>query len=368
MATTIRIDEVNTPETFDAERFIKDYFKPMRISKERKEEREEAAKDFRDFLLFIFALIALENEYNTLNWSYVEEQFRIEFERAALEYARRSQALEDYIAEKASDFVRITQDNDLSDPYWTSDERATYEAVNEANTVITMDEWQRAIDEGAVSKRWRTQNDSRVRDSHRAVDGHKEAINDFFHLQHGIVRFPCDFYYCPKEASGCRCGLDFLDKNGNIVAVWKKGIGLKVTKSDEKVQFTDDIISGNIETERKTDFFVGKNGNALPAKYESWIGDNKHDELMELGTNRGYLNFIDHYYRRESFIGDGGTVAIRLFEKSTGLNCGKNGGTHALKVQEGINRINNMFRRGDTLTDVEKSVLERIKRELESVL
>ncbi len=65
---TIRIDEVNIPQSFDAEQFIRDYFKPMRISEERKEIREEAARDFRDFLLFILALIATESSYDSLNW------------------------------------------------------------------------------------------------------------------------------------------------------------------------------------------------------------------------------------------------------------------------------------------------------------
>jgi hypothetical protein len=207
---TTRIDEINTPQSFDAEQFIREYFKPMRISKERKEIREEAARDFRDFLLFILALIATESAYNVLNWAYIEEQFRREMEQRALEYARRSQELEDYIAEKASDFVRVTQEKDLSDPYWTSDERATMEAVNEANDVVGYEEFQEAIDNGYKYKRWRTENDNRVRKSHRKMEGKTIPITDYFVLDKGILMFSHDWLNCPEECYGCRCATEYL--------------------------------------------------------------------------------------------------------------------------------------------------------------
>lgn len=204
MAYRLGIDELNSGN-FDSEKYIESYFKPMRISKEAKEERKQASRDFRDYLLTLFLLLGIQTEYNAVNWNYIEEQYRIEFEKAALRYAQNTQALIDYIAEKASDFVRTTRENIDKGNYWVSDERATYEAVNEANEVIAIGDYQRAVESGMKYKTWRGMMDSRERKSHVAMEGKKIPINDFFHLAKGIMRFPSDFEYCPAESYNCRC-------------------------------------------------------------------------------------------------------------------------------------------------------------------
>lgn len=263
MAATLGFDELNKPE-FDSEAYIKQYFKPMRISEERKEEREEAAHSFLDVLLFILTLISMENEFNALDWAYIEAHLREELNRAALEYARASQALDDYIAQKAEDFIRITKNNDLDDPYWTSEERATKEAVNESNTVISMEEWQQAVDAGAVKKRWRTQKDELVRASHREVNGVEVEINRFFHLRKGILRFAGDEYYCKEESINCRCGTEFLDKDGKVIKIFwtKRGAEVVSTYSFDRAKSVTSVEDLNsisksviIEKESKEDIF-----------------------------------------------------------------------------------------------------------------
>ncbi len=248
----MKIDELNSPKEFDSEEYIKNYFKPMRISEDRKEERENAARDFRDVLLFILALIAIENEYNALNWAYIEEQFRRELEKAALRYARSTQALQDYIAEKASDFIGITREHDLTDPYWTSDERATYEAVNEANSVVSMGELQRAKELGAEKKCWRTERDNRVRFTHMRVDGKSVALDRMFEVGDALMRFPGDFVHSVRESVNCRCCLEYIDGDGNVVMVGKHGTNHEVNKTDEKVQFTEEDEHGTINVEEST--------------------------------------------------------------------------------------------------------------------
>ena len=254
---TIAIDELNNPKEFDSEEYIKNYFKPMRISEDRKEEREDAARDFRDVLLFILALIAVANDYNALNWAYIEEQFRRELEKAALRYARSTQALQDYIAEKASNFIGVTRRHDLTDSYWTSDERATHEAVDESNSVVSLSEWQRAKELGAEKKRWRTERDNRVRYTHMRVDGKSVAIDRMFEVGDALMRFPGDFFHSVRESVNCRCCLEYIDGNGNVVMVGKHGTNNEVNKTDEKVQYTkqsrDDIIEvGDTPLEAQT--------------------------------------------------------------------------------------------------------------------
>lgn len=219
---TLRTDELNSQE-FDAVEYINNYFEPMRISEERKEERRDAAKDFREILLFILALIMMEYDRDVLDWYYIRDQLRKELEEAALEYAKNTEMLQNYLTSKAYNFIEITQNQDLDDPYWTSDERATYEAVNEANDVIAISERQRAEERGAVKKKWRTENDFRVRLTHRLVEGTTIALDALFSVGKDKMRFPHDWYYSEKESYNCRCGLDYLDENDKVVLVGRRG-------------------------------------------------------------------------------------------------------------------------------------------------
>ena len=69
------------------------------------------------------------------------------------------------------------------------------------------------------------------------------------------------------------------------------------------------------------------------SQYKDWIGTNIQKELLDQAENPQLQNAIKQLYRRNSFIGDGGTADIIRFEQQTGLMLGKNGGSH---VQKGI--------------------------------
>lgn len=200
----LSIDELNTPE-FDAEAYIESYFKPMRISDKEKETRKQASRDFRDYLLTLFLLLGIQTEYLAVNWDVIQAEMQLQFEKAALRYANNTQMLRDYIADKAADFVRTTRENMEEGSYWTSDERATYEAVNEANEVMGIADYQTAVENGMRFKTWLTQNDSRVRKSHRAVEGKKIPIDDYFVLEKGLLLYAGDYENCPEETVNCRC-------------------------------------------------------------------------------------------------------------------------------------------------------------------
>ena len=199
-------DQLNIPaDSFDAEKYIESYFDTMRISEEEKETRRQAARDFREYLLTLFLLLGIQSEYLAVNWNIIESEMRTEFERAALRYANNTQMLRDYIADKASDFVRITRENIDKGEYWVSDERATMEAVNEANEVIGIDDYETAIESGMRFKEWVTERDNKVRKSHKAVDGKKIPIEEYFVLEKGLMLYPGDYENCPEETPNCRC-------------------------------------------------------------------------------------------------------------------------------------------------------------------
>ena len=181
------IDEINTP--FDAEAYIESYFAPMGISREQKEQRKQASRDFREYLLTLFLFLGIQSEYIAVNWTYVEDMFRTEFERAALRYANNTPMLTEYIAEKASDFVRITREN-----------------IDNGGS----QEFQDALAIGKKHKTWHGIMDRRERASHVRMEGKRIPINDYFIMDKGILLYPGDAYNGePEEVSNCRCWLTY---------------------------------------------------------------------------------------------------------------------------------------------------------------
>ena len=205
----IRIDEINQG-SFDYARYIEDYFEPMDITEEQKDERKKASRDFRDFLLFLFTLLAVQDEFSSIDWAYFEAQFVIEFERNALKYARDTELLQEFIRKKAEDFTNITREHYGEDSYWTSDERATFEAVNDANAVLGYEELDEAIENGYKYKTWKTELDARVRKDHRSMEGKKVKIDDYFVLPDCMMLMPHDDVNgTEKQVSNCRCSLKY---------------------------------------------------------------------------------------------------------------------------------------------------------------
>ena len=206
----MKIDELNSPKEFDVESFIEKYFEPMQITENQKEERKKASRDFLNYLLFVFALLMAQQEYNAVDWAYFEETFATELRNNALKYARNTRLLEMYIYQKAEEFTRITREHIGEDDYWTSEERAAYEAVNEANSVLGYEEMEKAKDAGYLYKTWRTEKDLRVRKDHVAAEGKKKKIDDYFVFPDCIMLMPHDDVHgTERQTINCRCSLKY---------------------------------------------------------------------------------------------------------------------------------------------------------------
>ena len=206
---TIRIDEIRQP-TFDMEAYIEQYFKPMQITEKQRDERKKASRDFRDFLLFLFALLAVQDEYSSIDWEYFEAQFVIEFQRNAEVYARNTALLDEYIHEKAEEFTRITREHYGEDSYWVSEERAVYEAVNEANAVLGYEELRKAQENGYRYKTWKAELDNRTRNDHRTMNDKKIKIDDYFMFPDCVMLMPHDDVNgTARQVENCRCSLKY---------------------------------------------------------------------------------------------------------------------------------------------------------------
>jgi hypothetical protein len=55
------------------------------------------------------------------------------------------------------------------------------------------------------------------------VDGKTISLDGMFHVGESLMRFPGDFYYSIRESENCRCALEYLDRQGNVVMVGKRG-------------------------------------------------------------------------------------------------------------------------------------------------
>ena len=116
---------------------------------------------------------------------------------------------------------------------------------------------------------------------------------------------------------------------------------------------------------KEADFFVGKNKKVLPKEFEGWIGNNKMEEYLNNAESDAVIRYIKSDFRKTSFIGDGSTVAIREFEISTGLRCGRNGNTHETKVKDLIRQIDKILLKD--LSHNDKIFLEKMLDRLKKV-
>lgn len=114
-------------------------------------------------------------------------------------------------------------------------------------------------------------------------------------------------------------------------------------------------------------FYVGPNGKVLSAQYKKWIGKSRRDKLLKNVKNKSLKNAISQLYRPGSFIGDGDTASIVLFERRTGIGLGNNGGTHEKKAVEMIAHIRNKIL-GQDLSKLELKIAKNLIKKLERAL
>lgn len=114
---------------------------------------------------------------------------------------------------------------------------------------------------------------------------------------------------------------------------------------------------------RKTDFFVGENGQTLKGKYKKWIGTSKREHLLKNVSNSKLRNVINQLYRPGSFIGDGGTASVLKFEKRTGEHVSRNPQGHYIKAVETCKYLNNKVL-AENLSKKDRKTAKRISRQL----
>ncbi|MBQ4512403.1 MAG: hypothetical protein II969_05385 [Anaerolineaceae bacterium] len=117
-----------------------------------------------------------------------------------------------------------------------------------------------------------------------------------------------------------------------------------------------------------TDFFVGPNGKALPAKYKNWIGTNQRNVILDKADDNRLRTAIKELYREGSFIGDGGTADAIRFEKATGLGIGRGGTTHLQKGREMVRHLEKKILRNRNLSASDRILAQQLVDDLKKAI
>lgn len=186
---------------------FKDYFSEMDLTDEEKKDRIKLAEEFK--ILFLFLFLHYKKEQSKELASMLQMKYK-DISMAFLGKDKATAYIEEYSKQLIEEIVRVTNEN-LKDPYYTSADRATFIAENEANAIGGYRQHIEAIKSGKKYKTWITMNDKKVRHTHREVDNLKIPIFEPFQVGKSEMMFPTDQSLGAKleEIVGCRCVLEY---------------------------------------------------------------------------------------------------------------------------------------------------------------
>lgn len=196
--------------TIRSERVVvkyEEYFEPMVLTKRQRKRRIDMAEEL-DTLLF---LLFLAWEYET-----DETEAQNDFIQGYLDLVEKYDDVglrddfDEYITLLAASLHESTIRN-WGDPYYTSFDRATFVAANEANTALNKIEYAEAVQDGKTHKTWHTEQDLRVRFTHVPMDGKTIPIGDDFEVGGYPMAYPKDSSKGapPNEIVNCRCSVTY---------------------------------------------------------------------------------------------------------------------------------------------------------------
>lgn len=189
-----------------------EYFGEIGLTKEQVDERIRFANDFDDFLLLIMALIVTMKEFNAIDRTFIESQVRQGY-KAMLEPYKIDgmDATDDYIDRYAVDFAESTIGG-IDDPWYLSEDRAMWNAENEAFSMLGYKDFVEAVQAGYTHKRWISFMDKKTRKAHAEINGKEIPIFDYFQVGDAQMLFPKDTFSPestgmdhPEQTVNCRC-------------------------------------------------------------------------------------------------------------------------------------------------------------------
>lgn len=186
------------------------YFGEMGLDDIETERRIALAREFEAIFIGLFLLLETMSD---IDWGLLEQSLYEDYLHIAKKYLGMVNASEyiDELARNVSyDVLNVTK-NHLDDEWYTSYDRAVFDAENEANSVGEYGEYVTAVKSGKTKKTWVTVKDMRVRHTHVDIGGKTIGIHELFNVGNSQFLFPKDMTYDPeaKEVVNCRCWCDY---------------------------------------------------------------------------------------------------------------------------------------------------------------
>ena len=210
---TRNIDELNNLNRRSEE--PEEYFKKMDLPEEEKKRRVEYTKKANEIFDLILVLALLSDDKSPSFFASLRDRLETYLITLINEYTIPDDYLIDYASDTAFNFVDTTEKR-IDDPWYTSEDRALFNAENGANDVLNYDLYMKAIADGKTHKKWITEKDNRVRKTHRPLDGKTIGIKELFYVGGIPMRFPKDYEYAeafPQELINCRCSIVYLPRD-----------------------------------------------------------------------------------------------------------------------------------------------------------
>lgn len=199
------------------------FFAEMELSDADKKRREDLANELLILFLLLFAEIEAEKTIKgkeSIDVEYYKDMLYrkycsdvetfIVIVAALLGRKTLSDELREDIRERTSFIVDTTLKFD--DDFYTSKDRATMLACNEANYVGNDTSYNIAKYQGYRHKQWLTMKDEKVRIAHALVDGQTVGIDDYFVVGGYEMLYPMDTSRgaTPDMTQNCRCVCEYL--------------------------------------------------------------------------------------------------------------------------------------------------------------
>lgn len=190
--------------------YFEDYFDEMDISQADKDTRVNFAMRIHDIMILTFALVKSMRESGYVDELYLKSELKRRYTEEVIATGNYDRVINDYINSFTDDTIKTTLKN--TDEYLLSNTRALIIGANEANTIYNYSDYKTAIENGYTHKRWKTENDNRVRRSHEIVNNDVVEIEEPFVVGDSLMMFPKDFSMgaSAEELVNCRCTVEYI--------------------------------------------------------------------------------------------------------------------------------------------------------------
>lgn len=201
-------DVLNTPESILP---IEEYFESMDLTELEKKKRKNFAYEVEDVILYIFSLFSVMKQYNRINREFIVSQLKERYSEIVLQYMDIDRYLDNYIANFSQETVDVTLRH-IDEPFYLSNDRSLLICENEANGVFNYQEYSDAVKAGKKRKRWITERDDKVRETHAEINGLTIPINEPFVVGNSLMLFPKDTSLNAEmeQIANCRCIIQYI--------------------------------------------------------------------------------------------------------------------------------------------------------------